>query len=82
LTIGRTRNGFAQGLLAFGKPPHGSRLRFARAGPLPLVPGEANAGESGAGGDSIGHDGGKLVEIRPATGVKRQRCTAADAALG
>ena len=25
--IACTRNGFAQGLLAFGKPPHRSRLR-------------------------------------------------------
>ena len=49
-------------------------------GPVALVPKEANAGKSGAGGYSICPDSGKLVEIPPVTGAKRQRWTASDTA--
>ena len=49
-------------------------------GPVAFVPREANTGKSGAGGYSIGPDRGKLVEIPPVAGAKRQRRTASDAA--
>ena len=49
-------------------------------GPVALVPKEANTGKSGAGGYSIGPDRGKLVEIPPVAGAKRQRWTASDTA--
>jgi hypothetical protein len=84
LTLSRTRNGFAQGLLPFGKPPHRFRLRFARA-----WSGAARAGTGQRRQErgwravrlaTTGENRPKSGTLRAATGVKRQRGTAADTA--
>ena len=61
------------------RKPTSGRVPSVR-GPVALVPREANTGKSGAGGYSIGPDRGKLVEIPPVAGAKRQRWTASDTA--
>lgn len=62
-----------------GRKPTSGRVPSV-CGPVALVLREANTGKSGAGGYSIGPDRGKLFEIPPVAGAKRQRWTASDTA--